>query len=320
MARKYKTIGIIGASLPSLLFAKKYSKSFNIKLFEKTENIGGAWRNINHGNKSIEAGCHLIATKNESESDDIKNFFFKEYSIRLHVPNKKELIYDSLDWKNNNKAGPPLIPDRGWNFFSYEISRRVLVKKNIELISCYEVSNWDVNSSSCISVDGRSEFIDHLVIPAYSSFYPEEFGHQHRAGVENIHLIGNWSSRKSFDVKLKQFFLESDKDALIDRLSFQSINKKMTNGYFVARIGRNSKEKVGNLSRTELDFSLKRLTKDESLTCGDFSVLRYKHLFPSIDMRLALSLKFPLDSTQKLWYLNTGYLGDFIYENLIYNS
>ena len=251
----------------SLLFLIKafLSKKRKILILEKSDYLGGAWRDTDKNFKKIDLACHLLVPPKKNDTHKIVKFFNK-IGVKIRKLHKKEFYADTQNWQAYGKRGSPLISEEGWSHLLGKILINIKKRKNIKILKKNRVREICINGKigSVITLNSNYQ-TKKIFFPSYcdlkrikikNKIYLTPFNF-----LKNIHLIILIESNKKKISRYFQGLWDLKPKNLFDRISISKFMKKNKNFQIIiaARIQKKYKRMINKLNKKMVNESLKDL-------------------------------------------------------------
>jgi len=310
----------IGASLAVLL--KICTSNKKILIVEKDKNFGGAWRNnYSHNLRNIDLACHLIVTQGKKHCNHIISYT-KKLGVKLKVIEKKNLFYDSKNFKAYGKTGPALVCKTGWSDMLNKIQNIILKKKNITIVRNARVSKIEAKEKK-IKINYGNKKVSlgkKIYFPVYCDLnhinFLDKKIHLPFNLIKNIHYVFFLKAKSNILNNEFQAFLEKNKNSIFDRLSISSSTylKNKVNSYVVcARVSKNIKTKLHLINYKSI---LSFLMSNKLIDSGKVILLkRIKYICPYRNIDDVKKIKDLLKINKiPVEILDTRYMGHFLWK------
>ena len=308
----------IGSSISNLL-AATCVKNKNILIIEKDIYIGGAWRTSCDYYKNIDLVGHLIVPTNNTEGNKIIEHF-RGIDLSLNYINKKDFLFETENYRTNNKQGVPIIATHGWTDFYKKIVTFVKKFNNIKIITNTEIIKITYEKKYVSLLSKKRLFIcGKLVIPMYCNIDKIHYNTQiieiPSKQITNTHVLLDISFCERLKItKYFQAFLDQNPIGVFDRVTVSKLNTN--NCLLSCRLSKHYKD-VENIENLFLPFLKKKQILNNSCEITNIYYFNYKCSYRNQTDRNTI-----LDTCNGLTnicILNTVYMGHFL-EDFINNK
>lgn len=314
MENFYKKI-FMGASLSTLIRAL-YEKE-KCLIIEKSNYVGGAWNASNKEFKNLDLACHLIVPPNKNEALKIKKYF-KFLNVNLRQTTKKEFYADTNSWKSYGKNGPAMICEQGWPKLLTEVYKKILLKKNIDILFNQKVNKIEVKKNFAFVKTNKDNFNTQLVyFPSYFSVNKitidkKKFSLPGKK-ITNIHFVIIFKGFSKMLVKNFQGFWSKNDNYLFDRISVSEIKKQgqISKMVISARLGKKFKRNYKKIKSSDVSNYLLNNKIVETITDIKIKPVLYDCYYRDANDRIKTK-KSIMKSNKKIEWFNTTYFGHFL--------
>jgi len=280
-----KKVLILGSSLQMLLLAYFLdNKGINVKLFDNSNNIGGAWKRFTFKKMKIRKQTNVIVPINNKEKVNqlkINNFLKRNFDIKINKI--KDDIITPLKTKSKFS----------YNFDSFlkNVSKKKFLKK-------MTVKKIEIFKKKEIKINGKYLF-DYVFIPTYfginNIFVENKIIQIKNKIIKSEHVIALIKSNSFYNIHYSDFF-----NNFFDRVQFMKQGKFFT---FSARITKNNKgsNNLKILKELEKIFDRKKIL--------NFKKFEYKNHFRNESQILKLN---QINQFKCIKHVNTQSLLSFL--------
>lgn len=319
----------IGASISNLLTATKI-KDKNILIIEKDTYLGGAWRINSETYKSIDLVGHLIVPSNNYNGNIIITYF-KKLNLELEFINKNDFLFETENYRCNNKKGTPIICKNGWTDFYTKIINYINLFQNIKILINTEVikvvfnqDNIEVKCNKNIKYGNINFICKKIFIPMYCNLnkihYNNTIVNIPYTKIINTHvLLDIFGENINLNTNF-QAFLDKEPIGVFDRIS---VSKIFNNNKLIISCRISKKYKSINrieIEKLYLSFLIQKKILNSSCKIINIYYYDYNCFYRDNKQRNNLydSCKIINDyfKKDKIEALNTIYMGNFL-ENFI---
>jgi len=320
------SVSIVGASLPSLLLALELvrkSEYVLVDIYEQSRELGGAWKLSEIAGNEIESGCHLVATADEKDSENIAATLLDMTGVLFRSLLADELISENDEYKSNNKSGPLLVPVTSWADFIRKVFDSSIMEPRIKIHFGVHVEkiceNYNYAHLSLNYLNTKQRYETKASIAFITSYFKDmNFSNRLTPSVElqldeilklplikNYHVIGHWSSATNFEQEQKNIFLSGETKEPFDR------GVLYKDGVYIARVSKLNKERVQDLTITDVEPWIARQLNCRASKCTIEKVFTYSTAYKGYDNNEKLRTYFETNY-QYIKFVDTLYLGRFI--------
>jgi len=319
----------IGSSISCLLASTTINYEKKILIIEKDNYLGGAWRIDSDKYKDTDLVGHLIVPRNDIVGDKIINYF-KNINLELNYIDKTDFVFETENYRSNDKYGTPIIAKYGWSDFFNKILFFVKSFENITVIKNTEITKINYTKNNIILYcNNNSKFIcDKVIIPMYCNitkiFYNNTYIDIPYETIINKNVLLDISFQNKLKItKNYQAFLDKQPIGVFDRVT---VSKLYNNNCILScRISKNYK----HLQKIELEklffpFLKEKKILNESCKINDIYYHSYDCSYRDANINIKLlnesyNTLNKYNNNNRINILNTIYMGHFL-ENFIENT